>query len=46
MCCVLCVEGTVSATDEALLAGMEVIPRGQRLVSRFFPVVFRPEWMQ
>jgi ectoine hydroxylase-related dioxygenase (phytanoyl-CoA dioxygenase family) len=40
------VTGTVSQTDEPLLAGVEVIPKGSPLVSRFFPVVFRPEWME
>ena len=40
------VEGTRSNTDEALLHGVPVIPRGQPLKSRFFPLVFDPTWMQ
>ena len=40
------VEGTRSNTDEPLLHGVPVIPRGQPLQSRFFPLVFDPKRMQ
>jgi ectoine hydroxylase-related dioxygenase (phytanoyl-CoA dioxygenase family) len=39
------VEGTQSNTDEPLLPGIPIIPRGQPLESRFFPLVFDPKWM-
>lgn len=39
------VEGTRSNTDEALLQGVPIIPRGQLLQNRFFPQVFDPKWM-
>lgn len=39
-------EGTRSNSDEPLLQGVPVIPRGQPLESRFFPKVFDPKWVQ
>jgi len=39
------VEGTRSNTDEPLLKGIPIIPRGQPLKNRFFPLVFDPKWM-
>lgn len=39
-------EGTRSNTDEPLLRDIPVLARGQPLVSRFFPLVFDPKWMQ
>ena len=39
------VTGTRSQTDEPLLKGMEVIEKGKELTSRFFPIVFQPQWM-
>ena len=39
------VTGTRSQTNEPLLNGMEVIAKNHELKSRFFPVVFQPQWM-
>jgi ectoine hydroxylase-related dioxygenase (phytanoyl-CoA dioxygenase family) len=38
-------EGTRSNTDQPLLLGIPIIPRGEPLESRFFPKVFDPKWM-
>lgn len=38
-------EGTRSNTDEALLLGVPVVPRGQLVQGQFFPVVFDPKWL-
>ena len=41
-----CADGTISDTDEPLLEGVPVVPRGQPLGSgasnQFFPLVFQP----
>ena len=39
------VTGTRSQTNDPLLNGMEVIGKGKELTSRFFPLVFKPQWM-
>ena len=39
------VTGTQSRTEEALLAGVEAIGYGKELQSRFFPHVFKPQWL-
>ncbi|HEV2273116.1 MAG TPA: phytanoyl-CoA dioxygenase family protein [Acidobacteriaceae bacterium] len=36
-------DGVRSATDEALLAGVPPIPRGQRMDGPFFPLLFDPD---
>ncbi|CAF1168503.1 unnamed protein product [Rotaria magnacalcarata] len=38
-------EGTCSNTDESLLLGIPVVPRGQPIQGRFFPIVFDPKWL-
>ena len=38
-------EGTRSNTDQPLLRGTVIIPPGEPLKSRFFPLVFDPKWM-
>jgi len=35
-------DGVCSASDEPLLAGVPVIPKGQKLEGRFFPLLFDP----
>jgi hypothetical protein len=35
-------DGVRSATDEPLLAGVPVIPKGQKMEGRFFPLLFDP----
>ena len=40
------VRGTKSQTDEPLLLGVPIVPRGQTIQGRFFPTVFDPEWLQ
>ena len=39
-------EGTLSNSDQPLLKGVPVIPPGEPLVCRFFPLVFDPKWME
>jgi hypothetical protein len=36
-------DGVMSNTDEPLLEGVPVIPRGERMGGRFFPLLFEPE---
>jgi ectoine hydroxylase-related dioxygenase (phytanoyl-CoA dioxygenase family) len=38
-------DGVRSASDEPLLAGVSVIPKGQKMEGRFFPLLFDPEVM-
>jgi ectoine hydroxylase-related dioxygenase (phytanoyl-CoA dioxygenase family) len=38
-------DGVRSASDEPLLAGVPVIPKGQKMEGRFFPLLFDPEVM-
>ena len=40
------VTGTQSRTDEPLLAGVEAIESGKELHGRFFPHVFKPQWLE
>jgi ectoine hydroxylase-related dioxygenase (phytanoyl-CoA dioxygenase family) len=35
-------EGTVSDTHEPLLEGIPVIPKGQKMEGKFFPLIFDP----
>jgi len=35
-------DGVCSASDEPLLAGVSVIPKGQKMEGRFFPLLFDP----
>ena len=35
-------DGVVSASDEALLAGVPPIPAGQKIAGRFFPLLYEP----
>ena len=35
-------EGVRSASDEPLLNGVPVIPKGQKMEGRFFPLLFNP----
>ncbi len=37
-------DGTVSASDEPLLQGVPVIPRGEKVEGQFFPLVYDPAW--
>ncbi len=37
-----CLDGTKSNTDEPLLEGIPVIPKGERLRGRFFPLLYVP----
>jgi ectoine hydroxylase-related dioxygenase (phytanoyl-CoA dioxygenase family) len=39
-------EGTRSNSDKPLLQGVPVIPPGEPLTCRFFPLVFDPKWME
>jgi ectoine hydroxylase-related dioxygenase (phytanoyl-CoA dioxygenase family) len=39
-------DGVRSASDEPLLAGVSVIPKGQKMEGRFFPLLFDPEVME
>jgi ectoine hydroxylase-related dioxygenase (phytanoyl-CoA dioxygenase family) len=36
-------DGTVSDTDEPLLQGVPVIPKGQKMDGKFFPLIFDPK---
>lgn len=36
-------DGTVSDTDEALLQGVPVIPKGEKMGGKFFPLIFDPK---
>jgi hypothetical protein len=38
-------DGARSASDEPLLAGVSVIPKGQKMEGRFFPLLFDPRVM-
>jgi ectoine hydroxylase-related dioxygenase (phytanoyl-CoA dioxygenase family) len=35
-------DGVVSASDQPLLRGVPVVPRGQKVEGRFFPLLFDP----
>jgi hypothetical protein len=35
-------DGVMSDTDEPLLAGVPVIPRGERMGGQFFPLLYEP----
>ena len=35
-------DGVMSNSDEPLLAGIPVIPRGQKMGGQFFPLLFEP----
>jgi len=37
-------DGTVTATNESLLAGVPPMEAGQTLSGRFFPLVYHPDW--
>ena len=37
-------DGTLSATDESLLAGIPAVKQGEVLSGRFFPLVYHPDW--
>lgn len=39
-------DGVRSAADEPLLAGVPVIPKGQKIQGQFFPLLFNPETTQ
>lgn len=36
-------DGTLSDTDEALLQGVPVIPKGEKMGGKFFPLIFDPK---
>ena len=36
-------DGTVSNTDDELLAGVPIIPNGHKMQGKFFPLLFNPE---
>ena len=36
-------DGTVSNTDDELLAGVPIIPKGHKMQGKFFPLLFNPE---
>jgi hypothetical protein len=36
-------DGVLSDSDEPLLAGVPVVPKGQPLGGRFFPLLYDPE---
>lgn len=38
-------DGVQSASDEPLLTGVSVIPKGQKIEGRFFPLLFDPQTM-
>jgi ectoine hydroxylase-related dioxygenase (phytanoyl-CoA dioxygenase family) len=38
-------DGVHSASDEPLLAGVSVIPKGRKMEGRFFPLLFDPRFM-
>jgi hypothetical protein len=35
-------DGTISNSDEPLLEGVPVIPKGQKMEGKFFPLIFDP----
>ena len=37
-------DGTLSNTDEPLLLGMETVPSGEELQTRFNPICYDPRW--
>jgi len=37
-------DGTLSDTNEELLKGVPVIPKGRKMEGQFFPLVFAPAW--
>ena len=39
-------DGTYSDTDESLLLGMDVVPKGQKLETPFNPIVYDPSWLE
>eukprot|EP01084_Bolivina_argentea_P067322 122625_1 len=39
-------DGTYSNTDEALLSGIDVVPKGHKLQTAFNPVVYDPLWKE
>eukprot|EP01084_Bolivina_argentea_P239041 401714_1 len=39
-------DGTYSNTDEALLSGIDVVPKGHKLQTAFHPVVYDPLWKE
>jgi hypothetical protein len=39
-------DGTVSDTDEPLLEGVPVIPKGQKMDGKFFPLIFDPRELE
>ena len=36
-------DGTLSDSDEALLTGVPVIPKGEKMGGKFFPLIFDPK---
>jgi ectoine hydroxylase-related dioxygenase (phytanoyl-CoA dioxygenase family) len=36
-------DGTVSDTDESLLQGVPVIPKGEKMGGKFFPLILDPD---
>jgi len=39
-------QGTKSITDQELLDGVPVVPKGQPITGPFFPLVFHPDWVR
>ncbi len=35
-------EGTISDTNDELLAGVPVVPKGEKMEGQFFPLLFQP----
>jgi hypothetical protein len=36
-------DGTISDSDQPLLTGVPVIPKGEKMGGKFFPLIFDPE---
>jgi hypothetical protein len=35
-------DGTISDTNDELLAGVPVVPKGEKIEGQFFPLLFQP----
>jgi len=39
-------DGTFSNSDESLLEGVDVIPKGHKMDGQFFPLLFNKKWIE